>query len=446
MRVALNNISAYLNKPTGSASLAIFRIVFGCIMTIGVLRFYFNGWIEPQYIDPKIHFPFYGFEWVQVLPPSGMYLVFMLMGISAVGIMLGLFYRFSSILFFLTFTYVELIDQSNYLNHYYFVSLVAFLLIFIPAHVRFSLDIQRNPNLKSMTIPQWAVVSVKLQLAILYFFAGVAKLNYAWLIDANPMRIWLPAHNHLPIIGSLLTATWVAYLFSWVGCLYDLTIPFFLSWRKSRWLAFAAVVIFHLATALFFQIGMFPYIMIGASLIFFSSDFHERLLSRFEVKRVKGAIGRMYSFDGKKMIYPVLIVFFLLQIMLPLRNHFYEGNLFWHEQGYRFSWRVMLMEKAGTAFFKVKDLKSGREEYVCNRTYLTPQQEKMMSTQPDMMLTFAHIIKEDYQKRGFDEIGVFAESYASLNGQGSRPFVDSNVDLSLEKEGFQKKTWVLPYE
>lgn len=446
MRGLQNNISAYLNKPTGSSSLAVFRIVFGFIMAIGILRFCLNGWVETQYIEPKVHFPFYGFEWIQVLNPVGMYGLFIMMGLSAVGIMLGLYYRFSAVLFFLTFTYVELIDQSNYLNHYYFVSLIAFLLVFVPAHVRCSLDVKRKLVIRRTTVPQWTVLIIKLQLAVLYFFAGVAKLNYAWLFDANPMRIWLPAHNHLPIIGTLLTTTWVAYLFSWVGCFYDLTIPFFLTWRKSRLLAFTAVVVFHLATALFFQIGMFPYIMIGATLIFFSSNFHERILGWFEKRGEQNVQPDTCMTTKKSLVYPVLGVFFIIQLALPLRNHFYDGNLFWHEQGYRFSWRVMLMEKAGTAFFKVRDLKTGREEYVCNKTYLTPQQEKMMSTQPDMMLTYARIIKADYQKQGFQNIGVFAESYASLNGAGSRPFVDSSVDLSLEKEGFQQKTWVIPYE
>ena len=45
-------------------------------------------------------------------------------------------------------------------------------------------------------------------------------------------------------------------------------------------MAYVAVVAFHLMTALLFQIGMFPYIMILSTLIYFSPQFHEAVLAR----------------------------------------------------------------------------------------------------------------------------------------------------------------------
>ncbi len=44
----------------------------------------------------------------------------------------------------------------------------------------------------------------------------------------------------------------VAYAFSWLGCLYDLSIPFLLLYRKTRPFAYAAVIIFHILTAILF--------------------------------------------------------------------------------------------------------------------------------------------------------------------------------------------------
>jgi hypothetical protein len=52
---------------------------------------------------------------------------------------------------------------------------------------------------------------------MVYFFAGVAKLNYDWLFRAMPLRIWLPPHIGLTLIGPLMDETWVAYAFSWFG-------------------------------------------------------------------------------------------------------------------------------------------------------------------------------------------------------------------------------------
>ena len=41
--------------------------------------------------------------------------------------------------------------------------------------------------------------------------------------------------------------------------------------------------------------------------------------------------------------------------LLPLRAHLYGGNVLWHEQGMRFSWRVMAREKNGSVTFVVRD-------------------------------------------------------------------------------------------
>src|SRR6218665_470818 len=131
--MATESIRIRLTQQKSIAPLVVFRIAFGALMFISLTRFVWKGWVYNLYVLPKMYFPYYGFEWVKPLSAGGMYLVFALLLLSSLGILLGLFYRFSAILFFLLFTYVELIDKTNYLNHYYFVSLVSFLLIFSPA-------------------------------------------------------------------------------------------------------------------------------------------------------------------------------------------------------------------------------------------------------------------------------------------------------------------------
>jgi hypothetical protein len=141
----------------------------------------------------------------------------------------------------------------------------------------------------------------------------------------------------------------------------------------------------------------------------------------------------------------VLVVFFVIQLFLPLRHFLYPGNLFWTEQGYRFSWRVMLMEKNGFAHFKVRDPETGKQWEIHNAHYFTPQQEKMMSTQPDLLLQFAHILDNEFQSKGVANPIVTADVQVSLNGRRSRPFVNPNVDLSSVKDSWSPKTWILPY-
>jgi hypothetical protein len=281
-------------------------------------------------------------------------------------------------------------------------------------------------------------------LAIVYFYAGAAKLNPDWLFEAMPLKIWLPANAHLPLIGPLLEQPLTAYFFSWAGAAYDLTIVFFLINRITRPWAYLAVVVFHLSTALLFQIGMFPYIMILATLIFFPAEFHQRWLEKAIPAFNQVSKVRRYEHPTSWIIGSVLVLHFSIQLLLPLRSHLYPGDLFWTEEGYRFSWRVMLMEKAGYAIFHVKDPVSDREWEVQNWRYLTKNQEKMMATQPDMILQFAHYLEQVYQKQGYQDLEIRAECYVTLNGKRSRLLVDPDLDLTQVKDGFDHKDWVLP--
>jgi len=424
-------------------------MAFGILMLLSVVRFMAKGWVYMMYIKPKVFFPFYGFEWIKPLAGNAMYVVFVLMAVTALFIALGLFYRFSIILFFILFTYTELIDKTNYLNHYYFISIAALLLIFLPAHRYFSLDVMRNKNLLATHVPNYFILTIKFQVFIVYFFAGLAKINSDWLLHAQPLRIWLPAHSEMPIVGSLLTKEWVAYFFSWFGCIYDLAIPFFLFIPRFVKPAYLFVIVFHLATSLFFNIGMFPYIMITLTTIFFTENFHIRIIEKLRalfgrVKAMEPEILYVPNHRTLKVLTVLFVIHFSIQLLVPFRYLLYSGNLYWTEEGYRFSWRVMLMEKAGTAFFYVREKNTGREIEVSNSDYLTVMQEKMMATQPDMLIDYAHFLKKEFEKKGMNDPEILVESYVTLNGKASRLMVDKSTDLGKEEDNLKHKKWIIP--
>lgn len=414
-----------------------------------IVRFWSNGWIADLYITPHYFFPFYGFEFVK---PLGQYtyVLFAICGLSALLIAIGLFYRVATVSLFVSFTYIELMDKSTYLNHYYFTSMVCLLLIFLPAHAYFSVDAYRHRSLLADQIPVWCIDSLKLFVALLYMFAGLAKLNSDWLLHAQPLRIWLPAHNDLPLIGFLFNYPWVPYVFSLFGCLYDLSIPMLLWNSSTRSLAYIAVVVFHGLTAMLFPIGMFPYIMIVTALIFFPASFHQRI-----IRQLSSWLSISYQFIRPQRLYsyqPIVAnlvigffaVFFAFQVVFPFRHLLYPGELLWTEQGYRFSWRVMLMEKAGYAQFTVKD-QSGHQTIVNNTAFLTPLQEKMMSTQPDMLLQYAHILRDYYTQEGFKNPEVYVDSYVTLNGRLGRPLVSPSVNLADKEDSFKHKEWITSF-
>ena len=106
----------------------------------------------------------------------------------------------------------------------------------------------------------------------------------------------------------------------------------------------------------------------------------------------------------------------------------------------------MLMEKVGYATFRVRNPETGKSSEIVNREYLRPNQERMMSTQPDLILQFAHFLEDEYKKKGIADPEVYAEVHATLNGSGSRPFTNPRIDLTQREEGFAPKDWILPFE
>ena len=433
------------------------------------------GWIEYHYIKPKFHFKYWGFEWVEPLSSHYLYAIHCLMILASLGVMFAqkTLYKVAAIVLFLCFTYTELIDLTYYLNHYYFVSCVCFLLIFIqvqPSNPKHSARGNFNTKFRhffSGNVPNWCILALKLQISFVYIYAGLAKINYDWLFNALPLKIWLPAHDKMPIIGEIFTWQITPYVFSWVGMIYDCTIIFFLINKKTRFFAYLTVIIFHVLTGLLFQIGVFPLVMIGATLIFFDWDFLNKNNNQNNSYQLDNELFVKTQTTAKTITTPspslgrrgvlslsylggvrggILAIFFLFQIMFPLRFLCYENNLFWSEEGYRFSWRVMLMEKAGTATFYVKNPLTGKEGIVDNAEFLNSHQEKQMAMQPDMILQFAHFLGNHYATDKKNVPSVRVEAYVTLNGKPSKLLIDPNINLMNEKDTFAPKKWILSYK
>ncbi len=449
MNYTQKKINQYFSKTESTAPLAVFRFLFGAMMFFSILRFWEKGWIDSLYIAPKFHFSYYGFEWVK--PIGGYtYLIFIVCAFTSLMVAIGFKYRIAITTFFLSFTYIELMDKTTYLNHYYFISLVSFLLIFLPANKYFSIDsyIEKKEYKKT---PRWTVDCLKLMIGIVYVYAGVAKLNSDWLFQAMPLKIWLTSKYDLPLLGGLMQKQWFHYAMSWSGMLYDLTIPFLLLYKKTRLIAFLLVIIFHVFTGILFPIGMFPYIMIVGSLLFFDASFHEKILKKIKnnrrrIRDIELIPSYVYSAAQRKVTLGIMLLFFMVQLIIPWRYLLYPGELFWTEQGYRFSWRVMLMEKVGYTIFKIVDGKTKKFFYVENNDFLTPIQEKQMSFQPDFILEYAHYLGNHFKRQGHKNVEVYAESYVALNGRLSMPFVKKSVDLMKQNVSFKHKDWIIPFK
>ncbi|MEO0558162.1 MAG: HTTM domain-containing protein [Bacteroidota bacterium] len=415
--------------------LGVFRIGFGLVMAASALRFILLGWAGPLYADPTFHFTYPGFGWVRPLPLWGLYAALGVVLVSALAFAWGRAARLWLAVFVVSFTYLELIEAATYLNHYYFVSAIGVLMLTLPMGAAL---VPGRANAAS--VPAWTVSALRLHVGLVYVFAGIAKLHADWLIDAMPLRIWLPARGGLPLVGPLFDLDWMPWAFAWGGALFDLTIPFWLSVRRWRPWAYVAAVAFHAVTYALFNIGVFPFVMMIAALVFFDGD-QWRTLGR----RLGGSPQRPPRSPARPSRWALgsAVVLLTIQLTLPLRHWLYPGDRLWTEEGYRFAWHVMVTEKTGTTSFDVRDPASGQSWTVLPSDDLTAIQEMAMSYQPDFIWQYAQHIEQRFRDAGHADVEVRADTYVSLNGRPGAPLIDPSVDLTQVPRSIGPKPWVL---
>lgn len=439
-------------RPVDIASLAAFRVIFGAVMCLGILRFLATGWIEAMYVEPHWFFTYPGFAWVTPWPAWAMYLHYAVLAALALAIALGAFHRIVTLLFVVGFAYTQLIDVTNYLNHHYLVVLLGVQLALLPANAAWSIDARRRPAIRRATVPAWMVWLLRFQVGVVYVFAGLAKAKADWLVHGQPLHLWLAARTETPVIGPLFDKAWVALAMSWAGFVFDSTIVVWLSWARTRLAAYGALIVFHGLTGYLFNIGMFPIIMTSSALIFFSPSWPRRLFGRaapaapelahLSVAPAHERSAASLSRAPSRPIVTILLIHVAVQLALPLRHLVYPGDVLWNEDGMRFAWHVLIREKHGKVAF-VAAFPDGKRLEVPPHNYLTPRQDREMSGQPDLILQLAHAIARDLEARGHRGFALHAITQVSLNGRAPIPMIDPTIDLRAIRD-VGERSWVLP--
>lgn len=435
----LARLRYFLGTHVDNSPLILFRILFGLLLAAECIGAIFTGWVKETMVDPKFTFTVIGLEWLQPLEGNGMYVYFAAMGLLGVMISLGLFYRASVFAFTALWTVVYLMQKSHYNNHYYLLILLGVLMLLLPAHKAKSLDARWGLTTPAEVCPRichWVFIS---QILIVYVYASIHKMNPDWMIG-KPLDLWFQNKKHYWLIGPLLAKDWMPLLIAWGGIIYDGSIGFLLLFRRTRKAGFLLSIVFNLFNSAVFQIGIFPYLMILLSVFFFPPETIRRLF--FKRKKLVTDVPKSLS----KGWLALAMLYFGVQLLLPLRHHFFSGNPNWTEEGHRLAWRMMLRVKSGSTTFEVVDKKTGEREVVLLRDYLSSHQISAMKGKPDMMWQFAQHLKKANIKEG-RSVAVYATSFISLNGHPKREFIDSEVNLADVKwEHFAHADWIKPYE
>lgn len=275
-----------LFSPVDNATLVFFRIGFGLVLLWECFRYASKGWIAKYWLNTEYLFPYPFFEWLTPWPGYGMYIHFAVMAVLAIFVVIGLFYRVSALLLFLAFTYVFLLDEARYLNHFYLVALLSFCMIFVPCHRRLSMDARQFPQTRSQTAPRWSLILLRFMVGLPYFFGGIAKINPDWL-RCEPMRTWLAARADKVWFGGLFEFEPTVWFFSYGGLLLDLSAVPLLLWSRTRPFVMMFILFFHFTNSSLFSIGIFPWFMVLATLIFFPPDWPGKLIRDIAIERTR---------------------------------------------------------------------------------------------------------------------------------------------------------------
>jgi len=434
-------LNRLLFTKVDNSPLILFRIFFGVLVALECYGAILTGWVKRTLIAPRFTFNFIGFEWLQPLPDPGMYIYFFVMGTLGVLIAIGYKYRFAIISFTLLWTAVYLMQKSAYNNHYYLLVLISAFMALFPAHRFFSLDVKQNPSIQKNYMPSWVRWSIILQLFIVYTYAAVAKLYGDWL-DFSMVQVLMSSKADYYLIGSILQEPWLHKLIGVCGILFDLLIVPALLWKPTRKWAFFASIFFHLFNSIVFQIGIFPYLSLAFTVFFFEA---QTIQTIFFKKKAFYTDGGLEIPSYKPFLLAGFGIYFLIQLVLPLRHYFIKDAVLWTEEGHRLSWRMMLRGRAGKAKFKVVNNENGNFKFINTKNYLSKKQRPRVAAYPDFAWQFAQHLKREYAEKG-EAISVYAvDSKISINGRPYQPFLDPNVDLANEEwNHFRHHEWILP--
>ena len=426
-----------LFKRIDNAPLIIFRIFFGLLLAAESFGAIATGWVRRVFVDAQFTFSHIGMEWLQPLPGNGMYFYFVVMGISGLLVMLGYRYRLSLLTFTILWAGVYFMQKSSYNNHYYLLLLISIIMLFLPANQYASLDAKRNPSIKSLSMPQWCSWVMIAQIAILYFFATIAKFYPGWL-DGSFTRL-LFVNNPFEVIKQIVEHPSFHLFIAYSGILFDLLIVPLLLIRKTRSMAFFAAIFFHLFNAIFLHIGIFPFFALSFTVFFYPPDFMRKIF----FKRKPILEETEINYETKPTLLWFFIPYFIIQLALPIRHWFIPHDVLWTEEGHRLSWRMMLRSRQAITHFRIIDKETDDLILYDYRKNLSDKQQNFVAANPDGIWQMAQIIKKEFADKNQD-VSIFVDSQVSINGGMYQQFIDPNVDFATAKWNyFGHDEWIL---
>jgi hypothetical protein len=478
-------------RRVDAASLAVLRVALGLVVVLSAVRTWAYGWTDSLYAGPTHRFTYLWLGWVPQPGPLGIRALVAATALAGLAIAVGWRTRLVAAVLLVTFGWIEAIDATTYLNHYWFVTLLALLATVVPFGATWSLDARRRRRSRAgrdESVALGWVWLLRFQVGVVYASAGLAKLQPDWLLRGIPLRFWLPARSDVPLIGPLLRAPETAHVLSVAGAAFDCLVVPLLLWRRTRLWAWLAVVAFHLITWRLFPIGVFPWLMAAMATVFFDPSWPRDLRHRIRrepipprpvdqlaprpaeqpaprpveqltprpVEQLAPPPAEQLAPRPVEQLAPTrpptpawrtrllgaaAVVWVAIQIALPLRHLAYPGDHRITAEGYRFGWNVLLVERVASVTFLVRDPTTGRTWTFDPDELYTPTQLRVMRSEPDLIQQAAHAIA-DHESTPAHRVEVRVDAWLSFNGRPAFRWIDPDVDLAAQPRTPWHKPWI----
>uniref|UniRef100_A0A8C1K702 Vitamin K-dependent gamma-carboxylase n=1 Tax=Cyprinus carpio TaxID=7962 RepID=A0A8C1K702_CYPCA len=463
-----------LNRPTDPASLGIFRFLFGMLMALDITQERGLSHLDYKYLDgaPVCRFPLFNF--LKPLPMDWMFFVYFVMFLGAVGIMLGCFYRLACLMFISTYWYVFFLDKTTWNNHSYLYGLIGFQLTLMDANRYWSVDGLRKPRKRNAHVPLWNYTMLRTQIFIVYFIAGVKKLDADW-VEGYSMKYlahhWLfdPFKLILPVeLISLMVV-------HGGGLILDLTAGYLLFFDATRPVAFFFVSYFHCMNSQLFSIGMFSYTMLATSPLFCYPDWPRRFFGRFpeflqpilpfvspapipssscvypkppsgsgEQQQEAHAAPKPTTPSFKHKFRAIFTILYIMeQFFLPYSHFITQGYNNWTNGLYGYSWDMMVHSRSHQ-HVKI----TYRDGVTGEMGYLNPgvfTQSRRWKDHGDMLKQYATCLSENLPHFNISDPEIYFDIWVSINDRFQQRIFDPRVDLvKADWSPFRPNSWLMP--
>ena len=425
-----------LFKQISPQSIGIFRIILGVVLFFECQRLLQS--MQIYYVNVDMHFYWQLLKNVPTLSLTQYQtIVYAMYGLS-VMVVLGLWSRIAIFFYLSGYVYFLVLDASYYNNHYYFLALLMFIYIVIGtgdnwASIRFKWNKKHNA-----TIPYWNLFLLKTQVFLVYLIAAIVKLNVDWL-STNTMRAVYKYSSDYKSFKTWMNEDFFAYFFTFTGILFDFFVSILLWVPGVRLFLIPFILIFHGINTTALQIGIFPYLMASATLLYFRPDFPAQMyqkarellgknvLPHSNVSPLETATGRKKN----KLIVFGVTTYIMLQALLPFRHFLIPGTVDWSGEANNFAWRMKIGLKYIPKFEVYVYNKNTGKEYKPD-LFINTHQYQILALNPVRTLQVAdHVASLIDLPR--DSLDIFVKFEVFMNDHPPSKIIDDKVNMLSAK-------------